>query len=181
MKDEDDESEDEEEEEEEAKEDAAMDAMADIQEQEHGEEAEQVTLDASLAAAALKSASKTKAKAISEKVQTAKKAVDAQLSETKPPSVKKAAIKQPRRRLFKLPYIVRALLNPFTALAMTKAYWASLVDLNYMQRQQPQQGQELRSALEEKAKRNSGGPPKGRRKMKRGQAKTLADLPQLST
>lgn len=181
IKDEDGESEDEEEEE-----DAIENALEQVVDSE-AEETEQVVLDASLAAAALKSASKSHAKAVSEKVQTAKNTVNAQLSETKPNvksgGNKAAAIpkKVPHRRLFKLPYIIRAILNPFTVVSMTKAYWASLVNLNYLQQQQPQKGQELRSALEEKAKRNTGGPPKGRRKMKRGQAKTLSDLPQLST
>jgi len=41
--------------------------------------------------------------------------------------------------------------------------------------------QDLRSALEEKAKKATGGGSKGKRKMKPGQAKTLSDLPQLNT
>jgi hypothetical protein len=42
--------------------------------------------------------------------------------------------------------------------------------------------QELRSALEEKARRNGGsGAAKGKRKFKRGQAKSLSDLPKLNT
>lgn len=47
-----------------------------------------------------------------------------------------------------------------------------------------EQSQTLRSALEEKARRQqqpaAGGPPKPKRKMRRGQAKTISDLPQLS-
>lgn len=40
--------------------------------------------------------------------------------------------------------------------------------------------QSLRSALEEKARKQQPGPTKPKRKMKPGQAKTLSDLPQLS-
>lgn len=44
------------------------------------------------------------------------------------------------------------------------------------------ESQYLRSALEEKAKKSGGtGGARGKRKMKPGQAKTLSDLPQLST
>lgn len=150
-------------------------------------EAEEVSLDASLAAAALKSSSKMKAKAASSKVQTAKKAVNTQLmSESSSTAAKTSttATKPPKKKssskLFHLPYIVRALLNPRTVWAMTRAYWASLFDLDYLQSKQPA-ATELRSALEEKAKRSGGSAKKGRRRMKRGQAKTLADLPQLST
>lgn len=77
-----------------------------------------------------------------------------------------------------VPYIVRACLNPFTLIAMTKAYFVSLCDINYLKEEQ---SQTLRSALEDKARKQQppvGGPPK--RKMKPGQAKTLSDLPQLS-
>jgi hypothetical protein len=41
--------------------------------------------------------------------------------------------------------------------------------------------QNLRSAMEDKAKKAGGGSPrKGKRQMRPGQAKTLSDLPQLS-
>ena len=62
---------------------------------------------------------------------------------------------------------------------MTKAYWASLFSLDYGKK--ADSSQDLRSALEEKAKKATGGPPKRKRKMKPGQAKTLSDLPQLNT
>lgn len=77
-----------------------------------------------------------------------------------------------------VPYIVRACLNPFTLVAMTKAYFVSLMDINYLNKEEPSQN--LRSALEEKAKRQQPGPTKPKRKMKPGQAKTISDLPQLS-
>ncbi|KAL7472646.1 hypothetical protein ACHAXS_013025 [Conticribra weissflogii] len=77
-----------------------------------------------------------------------------------------------------VPYIVRACLNPFTLVAMTKAYFVSLMDINFL-KEEPSQN--LRSALEEKARKQPGaGQTKPKRKMKPGQAKTLSDLPQLS-
>jgi hypothetical protein len=41
--------------------------------------------------------------------------------------------------------------------------------------------QTLRSALEDKAKKSGGTSRKGKRQMRPGQAKTLSDLPQLSS
>lgn len=82
--------------------------------------------------------------------------------------------------LKKIPYIVRAFMNPFTVFAMTKGYFASLFNIDYLQEDI---SQNLRSALQEKAKSSppgGGGGGKKARKMKPGQAKTLSDLPQLS-
>jgi len=170
----------------EEEEEEVVDAIAEAEEDDEEEESEsedeeEEVLDAKLAAAALKSASKAKAKQTSARVKAVKTAVNTKLSESLP--AKKTA---PKKKLslakaFKVPYILRAAMNPFTVFAMTKAYWASLFNLDYLQKNRP--AQELRSALEEKAKRNpsGGGSNKGRRKMKRGQAKTLADLPQLNT
>jgi len=78
-----------------------------------------------------------------------------------------------------VPYIVRACLNPFTLISMTKAYFVSLVDVNYLKEEQ---SQGLRSALEDKARKQqpSSGSTKPKRKMRPGQSKTLSDLPQLS-
>jgi hypothetical protein len=40
----------------------------------------------------------------------------------------------PKKSLYKryVPYIIRACLNPFTLIAMTKAYFVSLCDINYL-------------------------------------------------
>ncbi|KAL7483974.1 hypothetical protein ACHAW6_009618 [Cyclotella cf. meneghiniana] len=80
-----------------------------------------------------------------------------------------------------VPHIVRACLNPIMLVKMTQAYFASLVDIHNL-REEPSQN--LRSALEEKARKQSpsagGASNKPKRKMKPGQAKTLSDLPQLS-
>jgi hypothetical protein len=151
---------------------------------------EDVKFDAALAAAALKSATKTKIKAAQQKSAMLKKTVNAKLASSASASSKKSSPKKgnPLSKMIRIPYIVRAALNPFTFFAMTKSYWASLFNLNYLQQQMESAspGQELRSAFEERAKRtvvvpSKGGSPKRKRTMKRGQAKTLADLPQLSS
>jgi len=84
---------------------------------------------------------------------------------------------------FKLPYIVKACLNPVVFLKMTSGYWKSLYNINYMNEKVTDPSQDLRSALEQKARYGGGGkkPSRGKRKMKPGQAKTLSDLPQLNT
>jgi len=107
-------------------------------------------------------------------VKKSKKTVNASLLKSQPPKRKKSG-----GLVKKIPYIIRACMNPFTVFAMTKAYFASLFDIAYLEKDE---SQNLRSALEEKAKRDfaKGGGKKGKRAMKPGQAKTLSDLPQLS-
>eukprot|EP00934_Nitzschia_sp_Nitz4_P004889 Nitzschia sp. Nitz4//scaffold96_size78090//58750//60890//NITZ4_005502-RA/size78090-processed-gene-0.32-mRNA-1//1//CDS//3329560597//4879//frame0 len=75
---------------------------------------------------------------------------------------------------FKLPYILTALLNPLTVAKMTRAYFASLFDLDYLE-DKVDASQDLRSALEAKAKATSGGRgSQGKKKFKPGQAKISA-------
>lgn len=80
-----------------------------------------------------------------------------------------------------IPYVIKAFLNPFTVFAMTKGYFVSLFNIDFMQKNSTES---LRSTLQEKAKKTSGGISNGRskgsRKMKPGQAKTLSDLPKLN-
>lgn len=101
-----------------------------------------------------------------------------------------AAISKPKKKsvfskllsFIKLPYIVKACLNPFVFMQMTAGYWRSLTDIEYMNANKVDSSQDLRSALEQKARlAGSGKPSRGKRKMKPGQAKTLSDLPQLNT
>lgn len=145
-------------------------------EEEEEEEEEIVPVKTKLSSSTLKASSKAK----SRKARTSKKIVNESLSKKKaaPPAVKKAS----KKKLLYVPYILRALLNPFTVLTMTKGYLASLFNIDYLQQDT---SQTLRSALQEKAKKEtgSGGAKRtGRaRKMKPGQAKTLSDLPQLNT
>lgn len=130
---------------------------------------------ATLANSAMKSSIKTKAKDIATKKAVVKEAFAKKLTEEKAPAVKKK--RNGIRSLIRLPYIIRASLNPFTVFAMVTAYWQSLSNLEFGKQEA---SQELRSALEVKA-RNDTGSKKGKRKMKRGQAKTLSDLPALSS
>jgi len=142
-------------------------SMKDIDD-EYDEEEEEDEVDIKLARSTIKSARKAK-QAVK---QEAKAAVNAELS-TQPKSRK-------NKSLFKfIPYIIRACLNPFTVMKMTRGYFKSLFNLDYGRKTEV--SQTLRTALEEKAK-NFGKPPKrGKRKMRPGQAKTISDLPQLNT
>jgi hypothetical protein len=162
---------------------------------------EEEEFDPVLAKSALTAASKTKVKALA----VAKKAASATLLATAP---KPSKIKSSIFKRLMVPYIIRACLNPLTVIRMTRGYWASLVNLNYLQQVRSvyhfdvglrrdlallfnlpifsfysqDSSQNLRSALEEKAKKGgASGSAKGKRKMKPGQAKTLSDLPQLNT
>lgn len=146
----------------------------DDEDEEEEEEEEDNAAGAKLAAATIASAAKTKSKAAAEKMASIKTEVNKKLA-----SSSKITKKKNKSFLLRIPYILRACLNPITLLSMTKAYWASLVNLDYLKK--ADSSQDLRSALEEKAKKGGSGPAKGRRKMKRGQAKTLSDLPQLNT
>jgi len=85
--------------------------------------------------------------------------------------------------IFRLPYIVKACLNPIVFLKMTSGYWKSLYNINYMSEKATDSSQDLRTALEHKARHGGSGKnvSRGKRKMKPGQAKTLSDLPQLNT
>lgn len=140
------------------------------------EEEEEEGLDAKL----VKSA-QTKAATVKTKI--AKAAVQAAIASTVQPKVKKSSSRSSNSllKLLHIPYIVRACLNPFTVLKMTRAYFASLVQLDYLN--DNDSSKDLRSALQEKAKNSGGGgaSPRGKRKFKPGKAKTLSDLPVLNT
>lgn len=134
----------------------------------------EVDQDGTLVESAISAVNKAK----KEKAEEAKRAMSKAILQSK---VAMEAKKRKQRKNFslvnKIPYILKALTNPFTVLAMTKGYFASLFKIDYMLEDE---SQNLRSALEEKAKKS--GPSKGKRerKMRPGQAKTLSDLPQLS-
>uniref|UniRef100_A0A7S1YH44 Uncharacterized protein n=1 Tax=Grammatophora oceanica TaxID=210454 RepID=A0A7S1YH44_9STRA len=140
---------------------------------EYEEDEEDEELDPSMVNSMLKSSRKSKAKAAA----AVKAEVSSQLKS-------KTTKKQSRRSIVShIPYIIRASLNPFTVLAMTKAYFQSLFNFNFPKKEGDTAG-ELRSALEAKAKKSGssgGGRNKGRRQMRPGQAKTLSDLPALNT
>ena len=87
--------------------------------EEEEEEEEEDEFDASLAAAAVKSTQKAKKKTQS----AVKETVSAKLAK---PKKKESLLK-----LLRVPYIIRAFLNPVTILSMTKHYWLSLINLEY--------------------------------------------------
>ena len=74
--------------------------------------------DVVMVKAAMKATEKVKAKATA----ATKKAVSAKMATKKRPSLVKRYV----------PYIIRACLNPVTVFAMTKAYFASLINLDYL-------------------------------------------------
>ena len=92
-------------------------------EEEDEEEDEDDSFDASLAAAAVKSSQKAKTKAASSKASTIKKTMSAKLSKPK----KKSSL----LKFLRVPYILRACLNPFTVASMIKHFWVSLLKLDY--------------------------------------------------
>lgn len=119
--DEEEESDEEEEEEEEESEDE--DEMVNSDDEEEDE------LDATLAAAAVKSTQKAKAKAQATKASAVKSTMSAKLAATAAPKKKKSS--SSLLKFFRVPYILRACLNPFTVMSMTKHFWLSLVNLDY--------------------------------------------------
>ena len=114
---------DEDEDEESEDEDEVVELDSDDEEVEEEEEEESKALVASLAAAALKSTKKTKAKTQLSKSSSVKKTMSSKLSTPK----KKGSL----LKFFRVPYIIRACLNPFTVMSMSKHFWLSLVSLDY--------------------------------------------------
>lgn len=148
-------------------------------ESEEEDEDEIVMKTKSLSKSTRKAASKAKAK----KTKASKSAVSQSLSQS---NTKSSISSKKKKSIYKkVPYIIRAILNPFIGVAMIKAYFASLFNIDFGAEDS---SQSLRSALEEKAKKAGGsgsgsgasGGAKRARKMRPGQAKTLSDLPQLS-
>jgi hypothetical protein len=133
--------------------------------------------DAKLSVSAIKAMKKAQAKKQREaksKVSTSLHKAATSTSKPKPTKAKKTL-----KIMSKIPYVIRAFMNPFTVIAMTKGYFASLVNIDYMKEDT---SQTLRSALQQKAKTSpSGGKRSRARKMKPGQAKTISDLPVLNT
>eukprot|EP00978_Attheya_sp_CCMP212_P029144 scaffold102690_cov46-Attheya_sp.AAC.1 len=112
-------------------------------------------------------------KSTAKKTAESKQAVSITMSMTN----KSKSKKKSSSSMIRIPYILKACLNPLTVFAMTRAYFASLFNIHYLEQDS---SQTLRSALQEKAKQNDGASKKRKRAMKPGQAKTLSDLPQLS-
>lgn len=158
---------------------AILDNDDEYDDDEYDSESEE-EIDEPIVTAARKLATSAKTVARKRKTATVKSKVKIAMaaSSTKSVSVAKKTNSGSMYKRY-VPYIVRACLNPFTLLAMTKAYFVSLCDIDYLKEDQ---SQTLRSALEEKARKQqpASGPTRPKRKMKPGQAKTISDLPQLS-
>jgi len=97
------------------------------------EEEDDEELDASLAASAVKATVKGKKKQTNSKIKKAKSAVNKELAAKATKTEKVAAKKKHKSSsTFRVPYIIRACLNPMTIVKMTTAYWASLFKLDYL-------------------------------------------------
>jgi hypothetical protein len=92
--------------------------------EEEEEEEEEEELNPKLAKSAITAASKAKAKAAT----AVKATVSATLQAAAPKKKKKSSL----LKIFRIPYILKACLNPFVLIQMTKGYFASLVNLNYL-------------------------------------------------
>lgn len=88
-----------------------------------------VAADAKMALSALKATQKSKAKLNT----SIKKVVSAELKTTAPKTKSSSTNSGGVLKLLHIPYIVRAIINPITLFRMTRAYFASLFDLNYVQ------------------------------------------------
>jgi len=155
---------------------SAIDIDIDVDDIESSDEEEDEELDPKLAKAAQAASVKVKTATKKAAVQATKAAVASSLSSTKKKKTKSGLMK-----FFRIPYIVKACLNPFTFWQMTAGYWKSLIDLNYLE-EMKEPTEDLRSGLEAKARKGGGSSSsRKKRKMKPGQAKTLSDLPQLNT
>jgi hypothetical protein len=102
---------------------------SDEDEEEEEEDEVEEKLDPKLVRAAQAASSKVKAKAVKAAQQASKKAVASTLLANKPKVIKKE--KTGFAKLFQIPYIIKACLNPFIFVQMTRGYWKSLVNHKY--------------------------------------------------
>ena len=95
------------------------------------EELEAVEEESTLTQATKKSLKKKKQQAQKQ----IKETVSASLASSamKENKKKKQTLSKTQSSSFKIPYILKALLNPFTVIAMTKGYFASLFNIDYLQ------------------------------------------------
>jgi len=94
------------------------------------EDEEAEVIDSTLTASAVKAAVKTKAKKTTEHIAATKRAVNSKLTSLQKTEKRKAS--GGVLKSLKVPYIVRAFLNPVTLWKMTVCYWASLFNLDYL-------------------------------------------------
>lgn len=144
------------------------------EEEEEEEEPVVVKKSSSLTKSTLKSTQKIKQNTKTQATKKSKDVVNSSLSMKKK---KKISL----LKALHVPYIIRAGLNPVTFIQMTKAYFASLFNINYLQAHE-ESSDGLRSALEAKARREAaaGTSRKGKKTMKPGRSKSLSDLPPIN-
>ena len=99
-------------------------------EDEEEEEDDEVDLDPSMAKSAMKATKKVQEKA----TKTVKSQVSSAISSGKAAATSVSSERKSSNSFLKkfVPYIVRAAMNPFTVIQMTKGYWASLFNLDYL-------------------------------------------------
>jgi hypothetical protein len=86
------------------------------------------TSKAGLAASTVKASTKSK----TQKAAAAKKAVNTNLLKTSATTTKTKKKKSSILKMLHIPYIIGACLNPVTLFKMTKGFWVSLFDLDYL-------------------------------------------------
>ena len=96
------------------------------EEEDEDDEEEEAALDPKLAKSAQAASSKVKARVAKAAASATKAAVAASLSKSKPEKKKSSS-----GGLFSIPYIVKAVLNPFIFMQMTSAYWKSLFNYKF--------------------------------------------------
>lgn len=101
---------------------------SDAEEDEEEDEDEEEELDSKLVKAAQAASSKVKAKAVKAATAASKEAVASTLLANKPKAKQEAS---GLANFFQIPYIIKACMNPFIFVQMTKEYWKSLVNHKY--------------------------------------------------
>jgi len=162
--------------------DAATEIEFESSDEEEDEESDdEEEEEASLAKSAKAATAKVQAKAQDAAVSAAKSSLKTALQAKKAQSKKSISKEEAGgiMSLFTIPYIIKATLNPVTFMKMTKLYWSSLFNHNYL-KENTDVSDELRNS-QTRNRGSGGGGKKGKRKFKPGQAKTLSDLPALPT
>lgn len=109
--------------------DVEADEIESSDEEDHDEEeseVEVITPDPKLVKAAQAASAKLRAKAAKRSINASKAAITSTLL------AKKSSPKKSILTKFKLPYIIKAFLNPFVLAKMTRGYWESLFNFNYL-------------------------------------------------
>lgn len=113
----------------------SSDDEVEVDDDDEDEEEEVEAADNKLAKAAQEAVSKVKSKASRAATQAAKAAVTSKLRATAVSSTTKknsSSKKLGWTKFFHTPYIIKACLNPFVFIEMTRAYWVSLFNIQFL-------------------------------------------------